>query len=89
MIRRTVIYRGTVQGVGFRWTAARTARGYSITGYVRNRRDGAVELVAEGDIAAVTVYLQALEDRMADYIHDSEVRQGPATGEFKHFDIAV
>ena len=36
MIRRTVVYRGTVQGVGFRWTAIRVASLYRVTGTVRN-----------------------------------------------------
>jgi acylphosphatase len=46
-----VIYKGRVQGVGFRFTVLRFAQGYdSIVGYVKNLPDGAVELYVEGKI---------------------------------------
>ncbi len=41
--------RGRVQGVFFRASAQREARRLGLTGWVRNRPDGSVELVAEGD----------------------------------------
>ena len=40
--------RGLVQGVGFRWNAAREARNNAITGYVENMPDGSVYIEAEG-----------------------------------------
>ena len=45
--RARVIYRGTVQGVGFRYTVRRLAGDGSAAGFVRNQADGTVELVAE------------------------------------------
>ena len=39
---------GTVQGVGFRWFVVRAAADLGLDGWVRNRADRAVELVAEG-----------------------------------------
>ena len=39
---------GRVQGVGFRWWTARTARRLSLSGSVRNRDDGSVEVAARG-----------------------------------------
>ncbi|MCU0460089.1 MAG: acylphosphatase [Bacteroidales bacterium] len=39
---------GLVQGVGFRWSAAREAWKLGITGYVKNMPDGSVYLEAEG-----------------------------------------
>ena len=47
------IVRGRVQGVGFRDATARTARHLGIRGWVRNRADGTVEVLAEGDGAAL------------------------------------
>ena len=47
--RARVVIRGRVQGVGFRWTAAREATRLGLSGWVRNRRDGAVEALAEGE----------------------------------------
>ncbi len=40
---------GQVQGVAFRWSAQRKAQALGLTGWVRNRIDGTVLLVAEGD----------------------------------------
>lgn len=44
---------GRVQGVGFRYHTQTTARSLGIVGWVRNRRDGTVEIRAEGDEAAL------------------------------------
>jgi acylphosphatase len=40
--------RGIVQGVGFRETCVRRARALGITGWVRNRSDGSVEIMVQG-----------------------------------------
>lgn len=47
-----VIY-GRVQGVFFRQSMQREAQYQAISGWVRNRRDGAVEAVVQGDLGAV------------------------------------
>lgn len=44
---------GRVQGVGFRAWTVRQALDLHLTGFVRNRRDGSVEVMATGDIAAL------------------------------------
>ena len=48
---------GRVQGVGYRWWAVQTATALGLAGWVRNRRDGSVEVLALGEAAA----LDALE----------------------------
>jgi acylphosphatase len=40
---------GRVQGVGFRFFTRAKARAYGLSGFVRNRSDGSVEVVATGD----------------------------------------
>jgi acylphosphatase len=52
-VRRRVVVRGIVQGVGYRFSAARAAGTRGVAGWVRNRGDGAVEAVLEGESAAV------------------------------------
>jgi acylphosphatase len=49
MVRRRVIVHGEVQGVFFRDTARQQAQDAKVSGWVRNRGDGAVEAVLEGD----------------------------------------
>jgi acylphosphatase len=46
--RLHVVIHGDVQGVGFRYFMTRHAQARGLRGWVRNRPDGAVELVAEG-----------------------------------------
>lgn len=48
MERLHVVVEGRVQGVGFRYAAQREAQRLALTGWVRNRDDGAVEAVFEG-----------------------------------------
>ena len=58
--RLTAIVTGMVQGVNFRWFTQRRASELGLAGYVRNRPDGSVELVAEGPRDAVERLLDAV-----------------------------
>ena len=49
MERRHVLIYGFVQGVGFRFGVERAAHSRAVSGWVRNRPDGAVEAVFEGE----------------------------------------
>jgi acylphosphatase len=60
-----IVYSGRVQGVGFRMTARRIARRYQISGFVRNLRDGSVELVVAGEPVEVNRFLEAVADAMS------------------------
>jgi acylphosphatase len=51
--RLRMIVSGRVQGVFFRAATAEQARALGIVGYARNRDDGTVEIVAEGDRKAL------------------------------------
>ena len=44
---------GRVQGVGYRDALRREALACGLTGWVRNRRDGTVEAVLQGDVRSV------------------------------------
>jgi acylphosphatase len=53
---------GRVQGVGFREACVQRARTLGLTGYVRNRRDGSVEVMLQGPADAVA--------RMQAWLHE-------------------
>ena len=73
-MRRRVIVRGRVQGVGFRVTVAQAARSRGVAGWVRNRPDGSVEAVFEGEPEAVESMIRICANgpRLAE-VTDAEV----------------
>jgi len=85
--RRTVHYRGMVQGVGFRYTARRIALRFPVAGYVQNLADGRVLLMVEGERGQLDGYLAAVSQSLGDYIVEAEVQVGPPEGKFRGFDI--
>jgi len=74
-VRRRVVVHGRVQGVFFRDSCQRIASSAGVTGWVRNRNDGAVEAVFEGEPDAV--------DRMVAWS-----RQGPRRAEVTDVEVA-
>ena len=64
MFDKTVkaIIHGRVQGVGYRDWAERQARALGLSGYVRNRRDGSVELVLAGSAERIKQMLDSCRD---------------------------
>lgn len=87
MQRSTCYFSGNVQGVGFRYTAMNVVQEYDVSGFVRNLPDGRVELVMEGSPRDRDAIVEELRHRMEEFISDVEVRQSPATGEFRRFAI--
>jgi acylphosphatase len=86
--RMQVLYSGTVQGVGFRYTVKSVASGFELTGTVRNLPDGRVELEAEGARDELEAFRQALrESGLEHFIRNEEVRWSEPTSEFRGFEI--
>jgi acylphosphatase len=54
IVARHYVISGRVQGVGFRYFAEAAAMREGIAGWVANRGDGRVEVMAEGDAEAVS-----------------------------------
>ena len=80
-------YTGRVQGVGFRYTAIDLAGDLGVTGWVRNLRDGRVEVVAEADEEVLVDFLDKLGRYFSRYIQDTDVQWLAATGEYKDFTV--
>ena len=55
-----VFFEGNVQGVGFRYSVRHVAKGFDVTGSVRNLRDGRVEMQVTGADAEVQAFLEAI-----------------------------
>lgn len=88
LVRAHVFVSGSVQGVFFRFEARRLARRLGVAGWIRNRRDGRVEAVFEGERESV--------ERMIDFcgmgpsgarVTNVEVRWEEPTGEFEGFNV--
>ncbi len=84
--RLHAVISGRVQGVSFRYYTTRKARELDIVGWVYNRRDGKVELMAEGSPSAL--------DKLEAWLHEGSpsakvdnvaVTWDTATGEFSDF----
>jgi acylphosphatase len=86
--RRIILFSGSVQGVGFRYTACRSAAGFDVTGAVRNLHDGRVECVVEGEAAEIDAFLADLRERMSGYIDNLSQQTLPPTGQFSRFGVA-
>jgi acylphosphatase len=86
--RVVVIYRGNVQGVGFRYTTRATARNFAVSGTVKNLINGSVELIAEGAEPELRAFLAAVAAEREGHIREADTRWEPATGQFRGFDIA-
>lgn len=74
MTTRKLRIHGEVQGVWYRAWSAETARELGLRGWVRNRRDGTVEMLVHGDAEAV--------ERMI-----ARCREGPPAARVKRIDV--
>jgi len=86
--RLHVHVRGRVQGVFFRAVTQETARGLNLTGWVRNRPDGSVEAVFEGENDPVDKMLAwCYQGPPTARVEEVLVQEEPYAGLFKNFDI--
>lgn len=87
MVRAHVIFSGSVQGVGFRYTAQGFASNLRVTGWVKNLPDGRVEMVAEGTREQIDNLLYKLDKHFAVRIKNTDVDWMEARKSFSGFDI--
>lgn len=85
-VRLHAMVEGRVQGVGFRYFVEETAISLGLQGWVRNRWEGSVEVVAEGQRASLEKLLAALQrGPRAAFVSNVETEWLPSTGEFSRF----
>jgi acylphosphatase len=83
-----LMVRGRVQGVYFRASTQREARRLGLTGWVKNRGDGSVEILAEGEEVSIReLYGWAQKGPGAARVDRVETRWRSFTGEYGDFRI--
>ena len=81
-IRQRIVFKGWVQGVGFRYRAMQAARQYGVTGWVRNDPGGSVTMEVQGTQDQIDNVIMALERGTYISIDSMDVRTIPlAEGE--------
>jgi acylphosphatase len=78
---------GYVQGVGFRWSAAREAKILGITGFVRNLSDGSVYIEAEGSPDQLTAFIGWCRKGSGSGLVESVETESSAPAGYKEFRI--
>ncbi len=85
--RRYVVV-GRVQGVGFRWFVENEASKLGVAGWVRNRQDGSVEVLAAGSKSQLdSLYLVLQRGPRAARVDRVEVEEAEPTKDLKSFRI--
>tara|TARA_B110000037_G_scaffold221281_1_gene291615 strand:- start:1325 stop:1609 length:285 start_codon:yes stop_codon:yes gene_type:complete len=82
-----VYFSGRVQGVGFRYSTLQVARGYEVTGFVRNMSDGRVSIEVEGEEKECRLFVRAVEDELDSYIRKCEISDGRRAPQHISFSI--
>jgi acylphosphatase len=86
--RIRAVVKGRVQGVFFRTHTEEKARNLALAGWVRNRPDGSVETVAEGEADRIAQFSQWLQHGPpAARVVDVEIKEEEPQGELHPFEI--
>lgn len=87
-VRLTAVIQGRVQGVGFRYHTRLRAAGLGLSGCVRNRWDGSVEVMAEGPRRKLEDFLSFLrEGPPSAFVTEVEVHWSPASNDLSRFEV--
>ena len=88
MLAKQIFYHGHVQGVGFRYSVKQIAKGFAVTGWIRNRPDGRVELQVGGEASELNAFLEAIaESELRAHIKDTQETQLVAAPVARGFEI--
>ncbi|MEM2634099.1 MAG: acylphosphatase, partial [Nitrososphaerales archaeon] len=87
-IRARIIAEGDVQGVGYRYQVSRLARRLKVNGWVKNLKDGRVEILCEGEEKNIENFIKSIDLKMPPInVEKLDVKYEPYKGEFKTFRI--
>ena len=77
MVRKHIIFYGSIQGVGFRWRARNAAEHFSCTGWVKNEWDGSVSMEIQGEEEDIDRVILAIEKGTFVRIDNMDVKMLP------------
>jgi len=88
-VRARIKISGRVQGVCYRMETRHTAEGFGVTGCVRNKADGSVEAVFEGDEESVNSIIEWCRQGPSNaLVRNIDIQWEDYVGEFRRFEIA-
>ncbi len=83
-----VIVKGKVQGVFFRYNTMKVAQSLGIKGWVRNLRDGSVEIVCEGEDKDIDELIKwCWRGPPGAFVEKVDIKEEEYVGEFSNFEI--
>ena len=85
MIRKHIIFRGSVQGVGFRYRARHAAEMFDCTGWARNEYDGTVSMEIQGEEEAIDRVIMAIDAGSFVRIESMKVKSLPVVEDERGF----
>ena len=88
MIQAHIFYSGTVQGVGFRYAVERYASELGLTGWIKNLRDGRVEILTEGKKELIEKLIVQVDKYFGGYVRNKTVDYKEAQNLYKEFRIS-
>ena len=87
VIREHIIFRGRVQGVGFRYQAMLAARTYGLTGWAENLSDGTVEMEVQGTPLSMGKMIRHIKSSSWIRIEEMEIESLPVVPGEKGFGV--
>lgn len=81
LVRRHIVFYGSVQGVGFRWRARSAAEYFGCTGWCRNEWDGTVSMEIQGEEELIDKVIMSIENGTYVRIENMDVKTLPVVDE--------
>jgi len=86
-MRRKLVIKGIVQGVGFRYFTSKTAKRFGITGFVRNQPDGSVYVEAQSARRTLDSFVEYLREgptaSTVNEIIETSIQEEPVENDFR------
>ncbi|HOW34831.1 MAG TPA: acylphosphatase [Candidatus Omnitrophota bacterium] len=87
MVQAHILYSGTVQGVGFRYTVEQFASELGLSGWVKNLPDGRVEILTQGKRELSEQLMDRIEKHFEGYIRGKDISYETVQDRLKSFCI--